>query len=385
MADRNSIFRIRFYKQEEVSSFVNDSGNPRRHFHTFDALRFFAVFKVFLQHMPIAAFPWVNYVKLGGYIGVYFFFVLSGFLITYIICSEKQASGTINLRNFFARRVLRIWPLFYLVVALCYILPPVLSGMGMSLTGSGYQPQLWMSLLFLENYKMIITGDLPNVFPLAVTWSLCIEEHFYIVWGLLLYSIPLKHLPKVIGVSLLTGIVARIVFSQNGLDPSDILTHIDLFAFGAIPAWLLVRHQQATVKWVNSIPEMLQVAYIPVLLTIVLVVSQFWNPVINATIFGCLFSFLIILILPENGRIKISDKNIFSRLGIYTYGIYLYHIFIIIACRKLFDYLSFSLDEPVTAIWFVVICLALTLGCSYCSYRFFEQPFLRLKRYFRKG
>lgn len=368
-----------------MSEFVNDIEGSRRHFHTFDALRFFAVFKVFLQHMPIAAFPWFNYLKLGGYVGVYFFFVLSGFLITYIICSEKQRTGSIDLRNFFARRVLRIWPLFYLVVALCYILPPVLSSMGMSLTGVGYEPQPAWSFLFLENYKMIMTGELPNVFPLAVTWSLCIEEHFYIVWGLLLYIVPLRHLPKVIGISLLMGICARIIFLQNGLDPSDILTLIDLFAFGAIPAWLLIKHEQATVKWVANIPRWIQAAYIPVLLIMVLVVSQHWDPVINATLFGCLFSFLLVLILPKQAFIKVSDKNIFSRLGIYTYGIYLYHIFIIIACRKLFEKLSLSLDEPMPAVSFVIICLVLTLCCSYLSYRYFEQPFLKLKKHFRKG
>lgn len=369
-----------------MSEFVNDSEASRRHFHTFDALRFLAVFKVFLQHMmPVAAFPWFNYVKLGGYVGVYFFFVLSGFLITYIICSEKQQSGTINLKNFFARRVLRIWPLFYLVVALCYILPPVLGSMGMSLTGEGYEPRLGWSLLFLENYRMIATGDLPNVFPLAVTWSLCIEEHFYIIWGLLLYVVPLKHLPKVIGICLLIGITSRFIFVQNGLDPSDILTHIDLFAYGAIPAWLLIKHEQATVKWVTNIPKWIQAAYIPLLLAIVLVVSQYWNPVINATLFGCLFSFLLVLILPKQAFIRVSDKNIFSRLGVYTYGIYLYHIFIIAACRKLFEKMSFSLDEPLPAISFVIVCLVLTICCSYLSYRYFEKPFLKLKKYFRKG
>jgi peptidoglycan/LPS O-acetylase OafA/YrhL len=161
--------------------------------------------------------------------------VLSGFLITYIICSEKVLTGALDLKNFFARRILRIWPLFYFIIGLCYILPLVLKGAGMSLSSAGYQPTLWVSVLFLENYKMIWTHDLPNFMPMAVTWSLCVEEHFYIIWGLILYVLPVKHLPKMIIISILSGIVARMIFAANDLDTSDIATHIDLLLMALFP------------------------------------------------------------------------------------------------------------------------------------------------------
>lgn len=97
----------------------------RRHFHTIDALRFFALPKVFLLHLPVTAFPIFNFFREGGGTGVIFFFVLSGFLITYILLSEKKQLGSINLKRFYIRRILRIWPLYYLMVGFaCYTMPP---------------------------------------------------------------------------------------------------------------------------------------------------------------------------------------------------------------------------------------------------------------------
>jgi len=83
----------------------------KRHFETFDALRLLAFFTVFLYHATVYDSPLVNYLKAGAPLGVHFFFVLSGFLITYIIAEEKQQTGQVNVKHFLARRFLRIWPL----------------------------------------------------------------------------------------------------------------------------------------------------------------------------------------------------------------------------------------------------------------------------------
>src|SRR5688572_28858033 len=96
----------------------------KQQFHTLDAFRFFAFFKVYIFHATAvvmaaegSVLEWVKeHVAFGGGIGVSFFFVLSGFLITYILTTEKLNAGTINLKNFFLRRAFRIWPLFFLAV-----------------------------------------------------------------------------------------------------------------------------------------------------------------------------------------------------------------------------------------------------------------------------
>jgi peptidoglycan/LPS O-acetylase OafA/YrhL len=363
-----------------------NGGRTRRHFHTFDALRFFACLKVFLQHLPIFSFPWFNYLRAGGGIGVQFFFVLSGFLITYIICEEKQQTGRLDLKNFFVRRILRIWPLFYLMIGVAFVTPLLLGHLNLPVSDEGYEPTWWMSLLFLENYKMIFTHELPNVSPLAVMWSLCVEEHFYIIWGLLLYFTPVRLLPRVIIPCLLLAPAARIIFYQAGLISSDILTNIDLFAWGAVPAYLLAQYREQTESFVNRIPQWLKILFAALLVITVLQIAQVNSERLNiwgASLLGLLFSILIGLTLPADSRFRIGDRSILSRLGLYTYGLYLYHTLVIVVCLRVFEVLGFDLDRPGTALVFAVFSFLLSVGCSVLSYHFFEKPFLRLKKYFR--
>lgn len=359
----------------------------RRYFHTFDALRFFAFFKVFLLHLPIVAFPWFNYLKAGGGIGVQFFFVLSGFLITYIILEEKNRTGTLNLKNFFVRRVLRIWPLYYLMVLVAYATPYILNRfLHLSSSPEGYEPQLWVSLTFLENYKMMITGEHANVSPLSVMWSLCIEEHYYIVWGMLLYFINTKRLHVVIIISILLGVVSRFAYYQLNIPASDLPTNIDLFAFGAIPAYMLVYHPQKLAKLLGNISLFRKRIFVLALLVVVTICSQYAGDdgpfILLTTLLGALFTILIAFTLPDNKMLKISDKNWLSRMGVYTYGLYLYHTLVINLLLQLFAKGGWGVDKPVYAIVFFIISLIGSLLCSIASYHLFEKMFLRLKRYF---
>jgi peptidoglycan/LPS O-acetylase OafA/YrhL len=358
----------------------------RRHFHTFDALRFFAFFKVFLLHLPIATFPWFSFFSAGGGIGVQFFFVLSGFLITYIICEEKQRTGKLNLRNFFIRRILRIWPLYYLMVAVAFATPYLLSKAGISASGQGYEPTWWVSVLFLENYKMIFTGSTPNVSPLTVMWSLCIEEHFYIVWGILLYRLRVGALPKLIGICIVVAIIARVAFAHYHLPSNDIFTNIDLFALGAIPAYLLVRYPEKLEAYVQQIALWKKRLFTAGLVVVVLIASQTTSEVIYiwlTTVLGALFAILIMLTIPADSRFRISDKNVLSRMGVYTYGLYLYHTLVINLLRVIWGKVGLSLDEWKGATLFAITALMVTLLCSMLSYYAFERQFLKLKRFFR--
>lgn len=351
---------------------------PRKHFHSFDAFRFSAFFLVFLHHIPKKGNAFIDYFLKSGGIGVMFFFVLSGFLITYILLYEKEHKKTISLKKFFARRILRIWPLFYLMIAFAYLSPYLLHYFNISYENNGYKPDLLTSILFAENYKMMLTNSFPDGAPLRVMWSLCIEEHFYILWGILFYLIPTKKVPVLILVSILIAIISRQIYTYLGISPIDVFSHLDYFAFGAIPAYILMYKQQF-IHYVESIPR--YVKYIFLLLVIAVVFSI---PNIDVVlleplyplILGALFSITILFTLGQNA-IHINDNLWISKLGIYTYGLYLYHTIIILLFVRIFKPL---LDSNWYA--FVAISLLATIVVSAISYHLFEKQFLKLKRYF---
>lgn len=365
------------------------STTNRRYFHTFDALRFFAFFKVFLLHLPIAAFPWFSYLKAGGGIGVQFFFVLSGFLITYIILEEQEQYGQFNLKNFFMRRILRIWPLYYLMVLVAFCTPILLERfLHIQPSGAGYEPEWWKSLLFLENYKMMETGEHPNVSPLGVMWSLCIEEHFYIIWGLLLWTLKKKVLPAIIIISVITGLVSRMIYAVMDIPSLDILTNIDLFAYGAIPAYLLIKYPVRLQDKVLNIGMVYKRLFAMMVISAVVICSQYTKEAYTftwmAALLGILFAGLILLTLPKTTKFSIGDNNILSRLGIYTYGLYMYHTLVINLLLQLVPKVGLTPVTPAGAIIFTILSLLLSIVCSIASYHLFEKQFLKLKKLFRK-
>ncbi len=145
----------------------------------------------------------------GGY-GVDVFFLISGFLITYLLLKEKQASnGKINILKFYTRRSLRIWPLYFLILALtpCII----------KLVGQTYSPNYIANIFFYNNFDTMEHHYW--IYPLAHFWSLCIEEHFYIFWPVIIYLIPNKHLLKTFMILILISIIYRGYLITNVKEP----------------------------------------------------------------------------------------------------------------------------------------------------------------------
>src|SRR5436309_1765102 len=139
------------------------------HLPALDGLRAVAVFTVIVYHFGIAAVP--------GDLGVSAFFVLSGFLITWLLLHEHAANGTVSLRRFYTRRVLRIFPAYYAFLAVSFAID--------SVRGQPWGSSLGLSSVFyLVNYYNAFNGH--PVTSIAHAWSLGIEEQFYLLWPMLL-------------------------------------------------------------------------------------------------------------------------------------------------------------------------------------------------------
>ncbi len=355
----------------------------KQQFHSFDALRFFSFLIVFLSHLPYDLFNTLRFLHLKGTIGVSFFFVLSGFLITYILLHEKTQTSTVQLKNFFMRRILRIWPLYYCTLLFAFLSSYLINMIGLDSSSNGYEPNWILSALFLENYQNIFFNDVGNVSPMPVLWSLCIEEHFYILWGLALYFFPAKRIPLLIIILIISATIARIIFLHNQWPFKDITTNIDYFMYGAIPAYLFVFAKEQTIQLVSNIPTYLKVI-LPILILIYLFsANSLYFPyyeLVEPVVFGLLFGALILLLLPEKGVFKISDHTIFSKWGTYTYGLYLIHVIAINLVIQIFRKLH--IDFEVHYLMFIALAFVTTLLGSYVSYRYIEKPFLRLKKGF---
>jgi peptidoglycan/LPS O-acetylase OafA/YrhL len=361
------------------------AGTKRRHFETLDAMRFFAFFCVFLGHAN--AIPFLDFFQHSAGLAVQFFFTLSGFLITYIILEEKEQTGKLNLKNFFIRRILRIWPLFYLAILVAWCTPFILSFLHLPYSNEGYEPNWLMSVCFLENYKFILEQQLPNVSPLAVMWSLCVEEHFYIVWGLALFFLKTKNSYRLFIASIFIAPVSRLLFIEQNWETVDLFTNIDFFAYGAIPAFLLITKKEKFEKRINQIPLIYKYLSIILVISLFFILShyKFSNnlaKLLIPSLFGILFMILIVIIIPQENKIKIGKKNIFSRLGKYTYGLYIYHALVISLFLSLFNRFDWGGSTFLTSLISFALSLLCTIIISIFSYNLFEVKFLDLKKRF---
>ncbi|WP_146943027.1 acyltransferase family protein [Chryseobacterium hagamense] len=348
----------------------------RVHFHTFDSLRFLSFLLVFLHHSPVPRNSWLHCFSAEGGIGVSFFFVLSGFLITYILILEKiNHQGKIPLKKFFKRRILRIWPLYYAMVLFAMVTPWILDFLNLSYSDKGYRPDWFLTLTFLENYKGMFEHQLPNVSPLTVIWSLCIEEHFYILWGLVFYFISLKNIPTLLAGCILFSFLMQTVYEKYGISTADLFTNIHYFAFGALPAYLFV-FKNNLIEKLGRIPSVYKYTYAVLVLIAIVVIANtdlIPDPRLSSLIFSILFSALILSALSQKNAFRISDNSILAWLGKYTYGLYLFHTICIMLFSKIGIYMELD--------WITVTLLSFisSVFLSVLSYHFFEKQFLKFK------
>ena len=240
-------------------------------------------------------------------------------------------------------------------------------------------------MTFLENYKAIIAGQGANVSPLPVMWSVCVEEHFYLVWGLLLCFINIRHIPKVAIICTAVALISRSIFVILGYSRLDLLTNFDLFAIGAVPAYLLITRPAKFEAAINGIDKGMKGFYLVLVIATVQIMPFFRSPaseIFAPFLVAVLFTFLLSMFLPRGSTFGLGDDNWLSRLGKYTYALYLFHTVVINLLSRLSAAADLSLDRVDTAALFFALALGLCILASVVSYSLIERPFLQLKRLF---
>jgi peptidoglycan/LPS O-acetylase OafA/YrhL len=225
-----------------VKSEVATSALKRDSFYlpSLDCLRFFAFFGVFVMHTTendlTGANPILNKIYGGlhaalGY-GVPVFFCLSAFLITTLLLREKEDTGRVHVPQFYFRRILRIWPVYYLVLILGAVILPPIAHVEPSWTW------FWRFATFTGNNAMVPT-DTPTI-AIAPLWSVCVEEQFYLVWPWIVGKLNRDWIRRVCLVLLVVAPLLRAFTAIGGATEYDLWfktwCHMDCFTAGALVA-----------------------------------------------------------------------------------------------------------------------------------------------------
>lgn len=356
-----------------------------------NGLRFIAAAMVVVSHVELYGFNF-NFHTLGiealftiGDVAVIFFFVLSGFLITYLLFKEKDTMGTVSVKDFYMRRILRIWPLYYLLLILGFLILPNIAFMDTGnlshMMHKYFWPQLILNIFLLPNLGRACFTALPFN---GMAWSIGVEEQFYFIWPILIKKSkkPLKVIIMIIIAYIMCFFGAREVkhiFTNYAISsftnylPNIIgYIQIDCMAIGAIGAYLLF-YNKRLIQFVFS-PLFQFITFVGIFIIIFFYNNKLFSNEI-ASFFFC--SLIINVAANKNTFLKLENK-VFHYLGKISYGIYMYHSIIIIAMVNLFR--KFHLGHNIIEILGLhLLCLIITVGISAVSYRYFENIFLKLK------
>lgn len=311
-------------------------------------------------------------------IAVVLFLVLSGYLITYLLLEEKSTYGGIELRKFYVRRILRIWPLFYLIILVALII--LLSGFHEKSISESLKI-IGLYSVFLSNFAMLNGLALLTIAPL---WSVGVEEQFYIFWPILINKS--KNIYRSLWFFLIAYVCFKLIFSKiikieiiaNGLD----LFAFDSLAVGGIVAYLYFTHNKI-LKWLYN-PGIEALSWLFFLLSLVIGRIHIIG-FLDKDIYAVAFAIIILNVSTNNKPIISLENRLFNFIGRISYGVYLYHMTLVYFLSLFLKPYIIGLGNPILQFVEVyVVVLITTLGVAYLSYKYFESWFLRLKTRFTK-
>jgi peptidoglycan/LPS O-acetylase OafA/YrhL len=362
-----------------------------RHIPELDGLRGIAILAVMGFHFAgdtpvifgkLAAVYWFFYY--GGN-GVDLFFVLSGFLITSILLHTKDAPN--YFRSFYARRILRIFPLYFLAVALFFYveLPLLEHHYGMRSHLRSEQIWYWTYLVNWHDTVGNIVGAMGHF------WSLAIEEQFYLVWPLAIWLCSRKRIPALCVGAIVVSTALRLVFDLRGAELEYLhratFTRFDTLAVGGLLAWVANEP-----RWSERVRASLQfVAPISVLLFAATEVAWFRmgrypgyvtvSYSLMAAMCACLVFYCVAHSSNVNFLSRVARSGFLRNVGKYSYSMYIFHL---VAKREamvpIVTTLSgYGLPLSVSLVLGMILCGLLVYGFALLTWYGFENHFLKLK------
>ncbi len=350
----------------------------QRYFASLDGVRFFSIIAVIWHHATPANLP--EFFS-RGFLGVDMFFVLSGYLIVTLLLREKDGYKTISLKNFYIRRALRIFPVYFGLLAFLSVVYGLLkSGDPDADTFFSLLP---IYLAFLANWSLVHAANL------GIYWSLATEEQFYLLWPLLEKWLK----PKPVLIFLAIFIVINQCINFGYLDAFFISLYgdeeaINLEILGATftPICLGVLlahglHRQSTFtvvyRWLHHYIS--SAVFLGLLLLLVFVSVGDLSGIKRLLIQIVMCIWLATLVIREQHILKrLMVFPVVKRLGQISYGMYVYHMIALHIVRELLSQMGIAIDYSL-----FLLGLALTAFIAECSFRLYETPILSLGKKYR--
>jgi peptidoglycan/LPS O-acetylase OafA/YrhL len=359
---------------------VCEEAVPAGHLPEVDGLRALAILGVLLFHLQIPGFSL-------GWTGVELFFVISGFLITRILLESRERPH--YFRNFYVRRTLRIFPIYYLIITV-YAVATLIAGKYDSLRVMPYY------FTYTQTVPQVATG-FSIVRRLNHTWTLAIEEQFYLLWPLAVFLLTGRRLLTMILLAIVGALAVRFL-TLWAASPfylyAALPVQTDLLAAGALIAVLSRRMCRA---WFHTWGV---VAFCAGAVWVLVTAAAFgwnryWEPVswtkawhspLLLSAMALSFAGLVALAASKHPWLGWLDNRPFLRIGKISYGLYLYHPFVYYGVHKLAARFDLDAIPGVTGSAVLVALMVLGVGLSYgiaeLSWRLIEAPINSLKERF---
>jgi peptidoglycan/LPS O-acetylase OafA/YrhL len=374
--------------------------SDRVYFKGIDGLRAIGALSVVLGHIELSKksvgienlMEYSFYKNTSGHLGVLLFFVLSGFLISYLLFKEKAETNDINILSFYKRRALRIWPIYYLVVILLFFVFPFIIEFDYFGKPNWEFPMsnlntLLIYFLIVPNLVSFGFGGLGGGFQLG---SIGTEEQFYLFWPWLIKKFKCVLYP-ILGIMIFIPLVPHLCDFLSvhyfGKDESaklflrqlgDFFSYfkINCMATGGLIAWI----------YFKKIEKLLNLFYSKVFQIIVLILafggwlSGFHLNYFSDEYYSVLFAIIILNTATNPKSIVSFDTKLLNYLGKISYGIYVYHWIVIYFFMDLF--MPLKTDFWIYNLLLYFCSISVTLVVSHFSYFYFEIMFLKLKEKF---
>jgi len=356
------------------------------HIGALDGIRGVAILLVLVHHYGASARGfgfYYSFLKATdlGWCGVDLFFVLSGFLITGILYDSRNDES--YFRNFYARRVLRIMPLYYTALLFVVLLSTAWPDAGVWGTTS----PLWV-VFYLTNFVMAFEGP-HSVGLMGHYWSLAIEEHFYLIWPVLVLWGTRRHLMGAAAALVVLALVLRTGLVLSGAEPIIVSLQtplrIDALAAGAFVA--------LAIRGPNGIASLMRPAWIVMMVcgaTVLLLIAGPSNvhgvdPImlsVGFTLIALAFAGSLVVGIGWRPANAIFNLGILRWFGRYSYGMYVWHPIINMLMFYTSIKTALDIEGPTAGALYMAFVFGIVLLVSLASYHFLEKPFLRLKKYF---